>query len=297
MDGRSFSYPEDGMAKDYFVGAVEGKYSGNFPLIIPVHLWERANAIDSTGFLIATIVGPPLAASLVAFSGPVAFVVIGLSFGVAALVISGAPDPPTQAQSSGSLLVDSWQGVVYTWQNRTLRALALSISTLNLTSGTFTILVPLIVLQRLHLRETVVGILMAVQGVSEMISAIAFGGMDSRNPERIMLALPMAGIGIAMGLLLLTTSLPALVSVMAITGIFNGPVNIALFTLRQRRTDPNWTGRAFAVSVSLNTLGIPVGSAIAGFVATRSIEEAIAFGVVASLISGCIAAVMIPSPE
>src|SRR5438874_1538294 len=36
------------------------------PLIVPSHLWERINAIDSIGYVIATIIGPPLAAGFVA---------------------------------------------------------------------------------------------------------------------------------------------------------------------------------------------------------------------------------------
>src|SRR5262249_45753534 len=141
------------------------------PILIPKHLWERANAIDSTGFLIASIVGPPVAASLVAFAGgPIAFIAIGLSFGIAAIVISNAPDPPTKGNKGGSLLSEAWQGVLYTWKNRTLRALGFSISMLNLNYGTFTLVIPLIVLQRLHMRETTVGMLMAVQGFSGMVS-------------------------------------------------------------------------------------------------------------------------------
>ena len=81
---------------------------------------------------------------------------------------------------------------------------------------------------------------------------------------------------------------------MALTGFLNGPLDIALFTLRQRRTDPAWTGRAFAVSMSFNYVGIPIGSAIAGVVATRSIEAAVAIGVVTSLIAGVLAVMMIP---
>src|SRR5213594_613561 len=40
-----------------------------FPIIVPSHLWERVNAIDSTGYVIASIVGPPVAAGLVALWG------------------------------------------------------------------------------------------------------------------------------------------------------------------------------------------------------------------------------------
>src|SRR5262249_4807599 len=107
-----------------------------FPIIVPSHLWERVNAIDSTGYVIATVIGPPVAASLVAlWGGASAFIIIGLSFGLAAMVIARTPDPPTQTNFKGSLLADAWQGLVYTWQNPTLRSLGFSISILNLAGG------------------------------------------------------------------------------------------------------------------------------------------------------------------
>jgi hypothetical protein len=37
-----------------------------------------------------------------------------------------------------------------------------------------------------------------------------------------------------------------------------------MFSMRQRRTDPAWYGRAFAVSMGLNWAGQPIGSAISG---------------------------------
>jgi MFS family permease len=268
------------------------------PLLVPRHLWERINAIDSSGYIIATIIGPPLAAGIVAFwGGAVAFIIIGLSFGVAAIVVAGAPDPPSQAVSAGRLLVDAWEGLVYTWRNPTLRGLGVSISVLNLCVGTFTIVVPIIVLQRLHLDETMVGLVIAIQGLTGIVSAFICGRIDTRNRERMMLVVPMAGMGIAAAMLLVRSNLVALILVMGMTGLLTGPLDIALFTIRQRRTDPRWTGRAFAVSMSFNALGSPIGSALAGIVAARSIDTAIAFGVVACLISGVLAAMMIPATE
>jgi hypothetical protein len=37
-----------------------------------------------------------------------------------------------------------------------------------------------------------------------------------------------------------------------------------MFSMRQRRTDPAWYGRAFAVSMGLNWAGQPIGSALSG---------------------------------
>src|SRR2546426_769941 len=107
---------------------------GLFPLIIPVHLWERVNAMDSTGFVFAAIVGPPLAAGLVAFfGGAVALIIIGSTFGLAAIVLRGYEEPEI-ATDSGPLLSEAWRGLVYTWRNPTLRGLGFSISVVNIAS-------------------------------------------------------------------------------------------------------------------------------------------------------------------
>jgi MFS family permease len=269
-----------------------------FPLIVPRHLWERVNAMDSTGYVVATILGPSLAGGLVAvLGGALTFIAIGLSYGVAAIVIARAPEPLGKTVSTGRLLRDAWQGLVYTWHHRTLRGLGFSISVLNLANGTLTIVIPLLVLQRLHLDETLAGLAIAVQGVTGVMSAFVFGRMDTRDRERRMLALPMSMIGITIAVLLWPVRFLLVVLVMAITGFLNGPIDIALFTLRQRRTDPSWTGRAFAVSMAFNYAGTPIGSGLAGAMASHSIEAAIVFGAVASFASAILAVGMIPSTE
>jgi MFS family permease len=267
-----------------------------FPLLVPSQLWERVNAVDSNGYVIATIIGPPIAAALVGIvGGPATLLVVAAIYGIAALVLFGAPDPQTETASTGRLFLDAWQGLRYTWSNRTLRGLAGAVSVLNLGWGTTTIVIPLIVLQRLGLPESVVGLAYAVQGVFGMIAAFAAGRLDSRGRERRMLVWPMFVSAVALGLLLVPVGgvIPLLVF-MAVTGFANGPLDIALFTLRQRRTDPAWIGRAFAVSMNLNFAGFPIGSAIAGALTTSSIELAVLFGLAAALIGTVIAARAIP---
>src|SRR5262245_7962565 len=84
-----------------------------FPLIVSRHLCERVNAVDSTGYVIATIVGPSLAGALVAlWGGALTFIAIGVSYGIAALVIARAPEPPTKTVSTGRLATDAWHGLI-----------------------------------------------------------------------------------------------------------------------------------------------------------------------------------------
>jgi MFS family permease len=276
-----------------------------FPLLVPERLWERVNAIDSNGYLVATILGPPIAAGLVSVvGGPATLILIGLFFGTAAVAMIGAPDPDTRSATSGSLLLDAWHGIQYTWRNRTLRGLGFSISLLNLSGGMVTIVVPLIILERFHASEVAVGLVFAVSGVAGMIAALIAGRLDSRGKEWSLLVLPMGGIAVADRFLLggahaadVATGMLLVGFGLALGGALNGPMDIGLFTIRQRRTDPAWMGRAFAVSMAFNFVGYPIGAALAGAIAAVSIDAAIIVGAVACIVAGLVAAVMIPRRE
>lgn len=279
-----------------------------FPIMVPSHLWERVNAVDANGYVVATILGPPLAASLVALLGaPAAIIAIALPFGLAALVLVRLPEPEQETASTGRLLADAWAGVRYAWANPTIRGLGFSLSVLNLGWGMMTIVIPLVVLRVLGYSEAVVGFVFAASGVSVMISAILFGRLDTRGREWRMLVIPMALMAPLIALLLPAAGvlgpiapamgLAILVVMMFLFGLLNGSMDIALFTVRQRRTDPAWMGRAFAVSMAFNFMGFPIGAAIAGVLVTVSLAAAISVGVVACLAGAGLAAVLVPMRE
>jgi MFS family permease len=273
-----------------------------FPLMTPRHLWERVNALDSSGYVVAGVLGPPLAAVLVSLLGPpLAVMVIGVPFLVAALVLIGVREPAATPSSSGRLLPDAWEGVRYVWGNRSLRGLGFSISTLNLSGGMTAIVVPLIVLEHLGGSEAVVGLVFALSGVAGVVAVALAGRIDSRGREWKLLVLPMAFIGPATALMLGAVGAVdpavgylALAASLLAVGLLNGPMDIGLFTMRQRRTDPALLGRAFAVSMAFNFLGYPVGSAIAGVLAATSLEGAIWLGVAACGLATVFAVVMVP---
>jgi hypothetical protein len=277
-----------------------------FPILVPRHLWERVNAVDSNGYVVATILGPPLAAGLVAaIGGPSTILCIAVAFGVAGMVIVGVPEPHLETATTGRLLVDAWQGLLYWWRNPTLRGLGLSLSITNLASGMTTIVIPLAVVKALGASQAVVGLVFALAGVAGMVSVLVFGRVDTRGREWPMVVVPMflsagavalilpavgaggVAVGLGAGLVFLGAHSIAI-------GLLQGPLDIALFTVRQRRTDPAWMGRAFAVSMAVNFMGFPIGAAAAGAIASVSLPAAVGLGVVACLIGGVLAAVMIP---
>lgn len=279
-----------------------------FPLMVPEHLWERINAVDSNGYLIATIFGPPLAAAMFAiFGGDAAILAIAVPYGVAAALTIGVREPNVFAATSGRLLRDAWDGLRYAWSNLTIRGLIFSISALNVGWGVTTIVIPLMVIDRLALPEWVVGIVYALSGVAGMISVFVFGRVDLRGREWRMLVYPMLPMAPVTALLLLAGSPAAVAAPLAglavmitsqfLLGLLGGPMDIALFTMRQRRTDPAWIGRAFAVSMALNFIGFPIGAAIAGTLAAVSLELAIGAAVVAAVLGVVFAIFLVPRNE
>src|SRR5207253_6973122 len=159
-----------------------------FPIIVPSHLSERVNALDSNGYVVSSILGPPIAAGLVAVVGGAnALIAVGLSFGVAAIVLARVPDPETDTATTGSLLLDAWQGLRYTVSNPTLRGLGLSISVLNLMGGAFSIVIPLLVLDQLGYDEVMVDVVFAIQSISEMLASLVSNQFNNREHKRAIL--------------------------------------------------------------------------------------------------------------
>jgi predicted MFS family arabinose efflux permease len=268
-----------------------------FPLIVPRPLWERANAIDSNGYVVASIVGPALAGTLVAvFGAPAALAVTASIFAVAAVVAIGIKDPGGRTET-GKLLADAWRGLVYVTKHSTLRPLALAVTTANLGSGIFFLAMPVLVLGRFGAGPQFVGLLFALSGISGSISVLLMGRISTLGRERQLLAGAMLGTAACFALVLLFPQPLPVAAAMLLWGIATGPFDVVLFTIRQRRTDVAWLGRAFAVSMALNFVGFPIGSAIAGAVVPLSIEVAFALAVGTTVAGAVLAYVGIPARD
>jgi predicted MFS family arabinose efflux permease len=252
--------------------------------------------VDSNGWVLATLVGAPFGAvfaQLVGFEAALAL--ISAAFFMAAFVIFGAPDPRTDVASSGNLWRDAWLGLTYTWNNRTLRGLAISLSTMNLAGGTVQIVVPVLVLQRLGMGQGMVGYMFGLSGAFGVVSAFFAGRLKTEGQERRLILVPATGFIFTAAILLWPGSIVPIALSMAATGLLNGPLDIALFTLRQRRTDPAWMGRAFTVSMNLNFSGFPIGAAVTGvMLSVWPVETAILFAVAANALGVLLGYALIP---
>ncbi len=269
-----------------------------FPILAPRHLWERANGLDSSGHVVATLLASPVAGAMVGlFGGEWALALSGAVYVAAAAVMLRLPEPRNSAAQAGSVLRNAWLGLVYTVRNPTLRGLALTVSMYNLGNGLLAIAVPVLVLTRLHSGPTTVGLLWGGMGAAGLASALVAGRFSSDGRERQMMVGAIIIGAVATAVLPFADSIVVVAAAIATLGLANGPFDIGLFTLRQRRTDPAWFGRAFAVSMSLNSVGSPIGSALAGPLIGWSLNVALWAAVIATLVAAVFPMLAVPGRE
>jgi MFS family permease len=267
-----------------------------FPLMLPRHLWDRANGVDSSLYSLTTVIGPAIAGIAVARFGPEgAFLVAATVVGIAAVSLIGVREPVDRATSAGSLIRDAWAGLLYVVRHRSLRGLAITLFICNLGFGVLPVGIPVLVLRHLHGSPATVGQVFAVFGLAGLATGLLIGRVNTEGRERLLIAGCIAIQTVTLALLAFANSLPLVFVLGGIAGGAESIVNVGLFALRQRRTDPAWFGRAFAVSMSFNFAGVPIGSAISGPLLEHSLVLPLLLGAGISVVSVVAALVLIPA--
>ncbi|HEY7778726.1 MAG TPA: MFS transporter [Ktedonobacterales bacterium] len=267
-----------------------------FPRAVPRTLWDRANGVDSGSQALATVLGPALAGLLLAaIGGAGTFLATAGLYVVSGVVLIGLHDPPPErgTQPEVALGRSAWQALVFVLRHPTLRGIMFSLSTSNLGFGLLTVALPVLVFSHFHWGTAAVGELWSLSGLITVGAGILAGRVSTEGRERRMVAFGMGVLAAACSVLLLASVAAALlgtvvlIAAMVLIGAGSAPLDVGLFALRQRRTDPAWFGRAVAVSMSLNFAGQPIGSALAGPIVQRSVPLALAVAAILSLL-GCV---------
>lgn len=245
------------------------------PRLVTPAAYDRVNALDTAIFAVVDVVGPAIAGLLVGLAGAsFALGAVGVAFASAAVCIAQVRHLPSLSTSRRSLVRDMLDGVATVVREPTLRGLAVSYSLYQVTWGVLFIVVPVFVTQHFAhgLGNSVAGLIWAAVGLAGGIGALVAGRLRTAGRERRVLAMGMVVTALAAWPIAAEFGVVGLVIGLMLAGLFAGPIDVGLLTLRQRRTEPAQLGRVLSVSMSLNMAGFPLGSALAGILITHSLE-------------------------
>lgn len=264
--------------------------------LIPSAALVPANGADTAINAAVGIVGPALAGSLATVLGiPVTLAATAGAYTAATLTLLTIPRIRSFPPLLGSMLRQTLEGPMTVLRDPTLRGLAVSYSLYRIVWGVLLVVVPVFTAghYNLALAGVASGLLFATMGTAGGISALIAGHFQAIRRERLVMAVGMVLSALATWPIAAHFGLPGLVLGLALVGLASGPIDVALLTLRQRRTDPNLLGRVLSISMSLNLAGTPIGSAMAGMFVTGSLTPAFVIAALAATL-GALATLAIP---
>jgi MFS family permease len=269
------------------------------PRLVPEPGRDRANAIDVGTFNLVEVAGPALAGVLFSLTGGrVTLLIVAALYAasaVALLPVLARRMPGTRTP----LLPAALGAVSYLARHPVLRGLAVSYSLYAVAWGVLVVGIPLAVVDAAagEVRDggTQVGVVWAVLGVAGGLGALVAGRLRTSGRERAFIGIGIAVTAVAVYPVIGHGGMVGLVIGLVVVGLVSGGVNVSVLTLRQRRTDPAWLGRVIAVSISVNLLGTPVGAALGGWLADRSLPLAFAAGGAAAALGALACLLLIPA--
>jgi MFS family permease len=273
------------------------------PRLVPENALDQANALDTGSYALINVLGPFLVGPLFALAGADStMVVIAALYGVGALsLISMGSLTSTAARTRPApprpLLREAAVGLGYLVRHRTLRGLAVAYSLYQVSWGVLVVAVPVSVVRHPATgasADSLTGLLWAVAGLAGVAGAMVAGHVRTLGRERTVMAVSALATGVVIFPVSAVFGLAGLGAGLALVGFLEGPIDVGVLTLRQRRADPGRLGRILAVSFSLNMAGLPIGSAIGGLIVTQSLSAAFATAAATSLVSALATYVLIP---
>jgi MFS family permease len=248
-----------------------GGFTSMIPSLVPGELLLPANALETTSFNSALVIGPALAGTLSAVVAPVAPLIVEAALALAALAlivrIPGLDQVPEHApdRTLWSVAGDGLRKIVAVPQLRAVTAAA-AFGMCGL--GLLTVAFPLFAVEHLDVERSAAGYMWAAFAVGSTLGALSLVRVQRRfPPERIVLA------GYALfGVLMLTWPLAGTLAVflilVALAALVDGPALAAQFGTRQVHVPPSLYGQVFTTAVGLKVGSFSLGAALGGVIAT-----------------------------
>lgn len=244
------------------------------PELVPTSEYNTANSFDVMQRQMSFILGPSLAGVLVVILGPLnllwidggSFFVFACCLMLLSFVLRSSIEKPKHGIHSGNVWRELLEGIRFTLHTPLLLALT-SISLFwNFGLGLFAVALPFYCYNALRVGPAGMGVLLSVNSIGVLLSAIVFGPLRPRHPGRVACILLIVQ-AICYGLLALIPPFVVALVIYFVLGACDDIGAIYLTTVRQRVVPEQVQGRVWAFTSMIGSSGEPLGSGVAGLLA------------------------------
>ncbi len=231
-----------------------------------------AIALNSGGFNLARIIGPTIAAIVIASLGlswcfgfnalSYLAVLIGL-----AMIRLPARDPNAPVADHPSPMAGMREALSYVRNDRVMWILMRIVAVFSILSVPILTLLPVVARDQLHLDVSGYGVLMTCYGVGATLGALAIASQGAKLKSGRTLTISSLGLGVAILLFSFSHSVVICGTLLFIIGVAVITNNALINTLIQHRVPNELRGRVMAVYVTVYIGLNPVGSFVGGWIA------------------------------
>jgi MFS family permease len=255
-------------------GVISAAQTALLVVMLPAELLDEANSVLQVAEMGLRVITPLIGAGLLALVGPKPVILIDAgTFAVAGFALltlrlrESVPSPATQSWRS-----EMTAGLRHIGHTQVLRRLLVSCVAALLVFGFFQTVQFAVVSRGLHHSPTFVGVLESLLGAGAITGGLLAPLLMRRTGERRLVVIALISAGLVCPLLI-TSVLPAVLAAMAVVGACIVWVNIAAFTLIQRRTPHELIGRVSAAVTTTamvpQAVSIALGAALIAVVNYR----------------------------
>jgi predicted MFS family arabinose efflux permease len=243
-----------------------GGFTSLIPALVPEELLTPANALEASSFNVALVIGPALAGTLSAAVSPAAPLIVEAALALVALVLfMRIPGVDRfgggQGRRFAGVVAEGLRQVVRIPQLRAVTAAgALGLSGF----GLLTVAFPLFAVDHLDAARSDAGYIWAAFALGSTLGALGLVRIQRRfDPWWIVIG-GLVGFGSLMLLWPLAGSLPAMLALVALAALADGPVLAATFAVRQRVVGEELYGQVFTTAAGIKVGSFSIGAALAG---------------------------------
>ena len=238
--------------------------------IVPEETQARAMGLSQTSMSIAMILGPTLAAPIfVAFGPEWALGVNALSFVASFLFIQSVKAPPAARSVVEGASPHFWKelglGLRFFLRSRVLVVLTISAAILMLGGGAINALDYFFVTGNLHASENLYGLITGVMGVGLIVGAILAGAFAQKIGLTRTIWISLLALAIAVLAYARMTDFWVAATLMAVVGVFQAALNVAVGPLLLQSTPREMIGRVSSILNPVITIATLAGAVLAGY--------------------------------
>ncbi len=229
---------------------------------------ERVNGVHEAVFGVAFLVGPALGGLLIAWIGAEATLwatAIGFAVSSVATFLVRLPgvERPPQHDESRPFWRDGLDGLLFVWNDHTLRALTILFTVL---VGAWVPIEGVILPVYFQAQDAPerLGVVLMAMSVGGIVGALAYGAIGHRVSRRSAVILGLVGTSLPVVGMAFLPSFWLLVLLGAATGLAYGPINPIANLVLQELAPPHLLGRAIGVLTSLAYASGPLGFLVVG---------------------------------